>query len=174
LAAIAWAAVVAAAAHFLRPAMRRRTVVDAAFTVERRTPGIQERLSSTVELSTETDPFAGSPALLRHLARQAEADAAAVRPDRVVPADEVRRWAILLAPVLLLWLGLAVMFPRPILGGLYRTLMPWRAHLPPSLTRIAVSPGDVTLAEGDSLEIKATVNIESGPEAPTKSALLLT
>jgi hypothetical protein len=174
LAALAWASVLAAAIHFLRPALRRRSINDAAFTVERRTPGLDERLSSTVELSAEQSPFAGSPALLRHLARQAEADAAAVRPHQVVPADAVRRWAILLAPLLILWLALTILLPRPMLGGLYRALMPWRADLPALLTRIAVTPGDVTLAEGDALEIRATLNDGSMTEKQSPAALLLT
>jgi len=174
LAAAAWAVVATSGAIFLRPALRRRTLADAAFTVEQRTPGLDERLSSTVELSSEPEPFAGSPALLRQLARQAEADAAAVRPDLIVPADGVKRWAIVLAPLLLLWLALAALFPRPLLGGLYRTLMPWKEHLPAMLTRISVTPGDVTLAEGDALEIKASINTSSGSETETSPPLLLT
>ena len=66
------------------------------------------------------------------------------------------------------------MFPRPLLGGLYRTLMPWKEHLPAVLTRIAVIPGDVTLAEGDELEIKASINTSTSSETRTSPPLLLT
>lgn len=174
VAALVWALILAAVVGFLRPVLRRRSLTDAARAVERATPGLDERLSSTVELSAESEPFAGSPALLRHLARQAEADAAAVRPEHVVSAGAVRRRAILLGAMALLWLALAVLFPRTILGGLYRTLMPWRSHLPAMLATIAVSPGDVTLPEGDALAITAKLNVKSGAEASAASALLLT
>ena len=173
LAGLAWGSVAFAAVRFLRPAVRRRTLADAAALVEQRTAGLDERLSSTVELSTESEPFAGSPPLRRHLARQAEADAAGTRPDKIVPDDSVRRWALLLAPVVLLWLTLTVALPRPMLAGVYRTLMPWRGGLPAALAQIAVGPGDVTIAEGDSLEIRATVN-GRGNGGRSESALLLT
>jgi hypothetical protein len=171
LSALAWATVLAATVYFLRPALRRRTLADAAFAVESRVEGLNERISSAVELSTAPEPFAGSPVLIRHLLRQAESDAAAVRPDQIVPADAAKKAALLLSPLLVLWLALAVLIPRPLLGGLYRTLMPWRDHLPVLLSTIVVTPGDVTLAEGDALEIKATVNGSAGADG---RALLLT
>jgi hypothetical protein len=174
LSVLTWAAVLAAAAYFLRPALRRRTLADAAFAVESRVEGLNERISSAVELSNDPGPFAGSPVLIRHLLRQAEADAAAVRPDAIVPADAAKKAALLLAPLLVLWLALAVLIPRPLLGGLYRTLMPWRDHLPVLLSTIVVTPGDVTLAEGDALTIHATVNASSGADPQAGRALLLT
>ena len=172
IAASAWATVLAAAVHYLRPLFRRRTLADAAVTVERHTPGLQERLSSAVELSTETDAFTGSPILIRHLLRQAESDAAAVRPDALLPAHAVKRRALYLVPAALLWITLAVLIPRPLFGGAYRLLMPWRDHLPAALTALVVTPGDVTLPEGDSLEITAKVTgLTAGEDA---RALLLT
>src|SRR4051794_13241754 len=120
LAAVTWATVLASTIHFLRPALSRRTLTGAAFAVERQTPGLHERLSSAVELADEPDPFLGSPTLVRHLVRLAESDAAAVRPEAVVPADSVKRWAYLLAPVVVLWIALAVLVPRPLFAGLYR------------------------------------------------------
>ena len=175
VAATAWAVVVAAAMHYLRPALRRPSLADAAFAVERCVPGLHERISSAVELSLgQSGTLAGSPLLLRHLVRQAEVDAAAVCPPAILPATAVKRSAALLAPVLLLWLTFAALTPRPLLAGAYRVLMPWRDHLPAALTTIAVTPGDVTLAEGDALEITATVNARSGFGGGTQTALLLT
>ena len=174
LASLAWIAVLAAAGYFLRPALRRRSLADAAFLVEGRHPTIQERLSSAVELAGEEQTFAGSPVLVRHLVRQAEADAAAVKPETVVPADAVRKWAYVLVPLLALWLLVAILAPLPLLGGLFRVFMPWRDKLPAMLTRVAVTPGDVTVAEGDSLEIRAKVNLVSGPDKGVGRALLLT
>jgi hypothetical protein len=174
VAAVTWTTVLAALIHFLGPALARRTLSDAAFAVERTIPGLDERLSSSVELAGEADAFLGSPALVRHLVRLAESDADAVRPEAVVPADAVKRWAYLLAPVVALWLALAVLTPRPLLAGLYRVAMPWRDHLPVLLATIGVTPGDVTLAEGDTLDVHARVNVRRGPDRQVGRPLLLT
>jgi hypothetical protein len=174
VAAVTWAVALAAAVRFLRPLLRRRSLTDAAFVVERHVPGLDERISSAVELSSEHEAFAGSPLLVRHLVRRAESDAAAVRPDAVLPADEIKRLALWLIPVVLLWLAFSVATPRALFAGLYRVLMPWRDHLPALLADVVVTPGDVTLAEGDALEVKATVNVRSGPDREAARALLLT
>jgi hypothetical protein len=127
-----------------------------------------------VELSGEYEVFAGSSLLVRHLVRRAESDAAAVNPEAILPAAAVKKLARWLIPVALVWIVFAVLTPRPLFAGLYRVLMPWRDHLPAVLTDIAVTPGDVTLAEGDALEVSATVNQRSGPDRTPGRALLLT
>lgn len=163
LAAIAWALVIFAAARFMRPALTRWGLSRAARHVEEQSPGFQERLSSAVELSAETDAaFRGSPDLIAHLLRQAEADIDSVRPERVVPGDRITRWALLLVPLLLAWMLLAILpsTAKPTLAGLYRVLMPWRNTLPASLTRVIVSPGDGTFVQGDSIAIAARVSFE--------------
>src|SRR5690348_10295746 len=105
LAAIAWAAVLAAAIHLLRPVIRKWNLSLAAQHVERHRPDFQERLSSAVELADERDPhFRGSPSLIDHLVRQAEADAGAVKPDQFIRTDRIIRWSIGLVPVLAAWL----------------------------------------------------------------------
>jgi hypothetical protein len=170
VAAVSWAAVVATAARALRPALRRRTLVDAAFKVEREVPGLNERLSSAVELTRPPDPFSGSPALLRHLVRQAETDADAVRPESIVSANAMKRAALPLAPLLIAWVVLAVLIPRPLFAGVYRLLLPWRDTLPQVLATIVVAPGDVTVAEGDGVDITARINGSDD----ARSATLLT
>lgn len=174
VAAVTWATVLAASIRFLRPVLRRRTLAGAAFIVERRIPGLDERISSAVELTAEHGPFAGSPALVGHLFRQAEADADAVRAEAIVPADGLKRSAVLLAPPLLAWIVLAVLIPRPLFAGLYHVLLPWRDRLPAVLTTVVVTPGDVTVAEGDALQVTAKVKLRSGPDRQVQRATLLT
>lgn len=159
LAALAWGAVAAAAVYFLRPALRRRRLAQAAREVERRMD-VQERLSSAVELADETDPrFAGSPELLAHLVRQAEQDAARVNAAALVPAKPVlQRWSAALAPVLIIWLTLGALWPRPVLRGLYLTFMPWKPAAPAMLSDVVVTPGDVTVPAGDPVAFTARVN----------------
>src|SRR5256885_1479626 len=73
-----------------------------------------------------------------------------------------------------LWIALAILIPRPLFAGLYRVLMPWRDQLPTVLETIAVTPGDVTLAETDGLEIRAKVNGAPASATSSERALLLT
>jgi hypothetical protein len=160
IAVIAWAVVIGSAVRFLRPVLYRWGLSRAAMHVESRLPALQERLSSAVELSAESDPaFRGSPALIDHLVRQAEADARMVRPELVVPADRIVRWALLIVPVLLAWMLLAILpsTAKPTMAGLYRVLMPWRNTLPAMLAQVAVQPGEVTVVQGDSIPILAHV-----------------
>ncbi len=156
-----WAAVIWSAVHFLRPALQKWTLSRAAAQVEHSLPHVQERISSAVELSDEVDPrFRGSQELVAHLVRQAEDDAASVNPQSVVSSKGLMRWVGYLAPVVLAWLLLTILKPLPIEAGLYRMLTPWRSALPPMLSRIAVSPGDKTIAQGDDLEITASVSTD--------------
>ena len=174
VAGLSWVTVVGSAAVFLRPALRRWTLSRAAMHVERQKPDIQERLSSAVELADEKDPhFRGSQALVQHLVRQAEADAAGIRPQQVVRTDHIVRWALALVPVLMAWLliGLIPATSRTAIGGLYRVLMPWKNELPVALMRVLVTPGDVTLAQGDPIDIGARVSLASTGD--TGSAQLL-
>src|SRR3712207_2433307 len=70
---VVWGAVVAAGVYFLRPALRKRSLVQTAMDVESRLGNTEERITSSVELGAETDArFAGSPVLVDHLVRQAE------------------------------------------------------------------------------------------------------
>ena len=176
LAALAWLTVLAAAVIFLRPALRRWNLSRAAQHVEQLHRNVEERLSSAVELAEERDPlYRGSPALVDHLVRQAEADAAAVVPERIIPHDPIVRWALAFVPVLLAWL-LVVLVPattRTALTGLYRLLMPWRNTLPLVLTDVVLKPGDITLTQGDSLDITAHVTFRSGGERDTRHAMLV-
>lgn len=164
LAAAAWATVLGSAVRFLRPALRRWSLSRAAMHIESHAPALHERLSSAVELSAESNPaFRGSDALIAHLVGQAEADATAVRPEQVVRTDRVMRWSMLLIPVLIAWLVL-VSLPgttKTAMGGLYRVLMPWKGALPTLLTQVVVQPGDVTLVQGDAIDITARVSFES-------------
>lgn len=163
LAATAWVMVIGSAVRFLRPALRRWSLSRAAMQVEKHSPGLQERISSAVELSADNDrAYRGSDALIAHLVGQAETDAGAVRPEQVVRTDRVKRWSLLLVPVILAWLVLAMLpgTANVTTAGLAHVLMPWREGLPALLTQVAVQPGDVTLVQADPIDITARVTFE--------------
>jgi len=158
-----WGSVLACGIHFLRPAMRRRSLVATAMEVERAMAAgqidTQERITSSLELSQETDPaFAGSRAVIEKLHSQAEADAAAIVPEKLIPAGAVGRMALLLIPLLAVWLFLAFYLPPSrFLRPLFNLLMPWQ-ETPAFLSDIVVTPGDFTVAQGDPIEISVRVN----------------
>ena len=81
-----------------------------------------------------------------------------MKPDAVVRTDRVKRYAIVLAPVLLAWLLVTFMRPLPVEAGLYRLFDPFGHVLPAALSEVAVKPGDVTIAQGDDLDITAKVS----------------
>ena len=162
IAAITWAIVLWAAVRFLRPALHRWSVSESAQHVERKLPNVQERLSSAIELAAESDErFTGSASLIALLLLQAEEDAGGIKPKLIVPSDRVKRWAICLVPVVAAWLVLAILTPRPLGAGLYRLFRPIESQLPTVLSQVVVSPGDVTLSQGDDLDIRAKFSADA-------------
>ena len=130
------------------PALRRRSIVQTAMDVERRmapTCDTHERITSAIELSTERDDrFRGSPDLVNHLMEQAEADAALVNPQKLIPGKVVMRLGILLLPLLIAWVVMMLLMPQRMLGSLFHLVIPWKG-LPPVLCDVVVQPGDVVL-----------------------------
>jgi len=125
LAGLLWLTIFAALLVFVRPILRKRELRHAAFAVEHVLPDAQERISSAVELSEESDPrFAGSPALVQRLVSQAEQDVSNLDPVAIVPTTQVKRWAMLLAPVLVLWLVLLPLMPRTATAWPMSVMMP--------------------------------------------------
>ena len=162
--AFAWAAPAASAAWFLRPVLRRRPLRLVAYDVERTlSDGSQEIITSAVELSADSDPrFVGSPQLLERLMQQAEAAVDRVHPELVLPSSMVYRWALLLVPVVMVWLLLSLLPNSPVPRGLYRMFSPMQATLPARFSHVKVTPGGVTVAQGDPLEITVIVDDGAG------------
>jgi hypothetical protein len=161
IATIAWGIFLYSAFRILRPAIRRWSLSGAARQVEHAVPGLQERMSSAVELLTQESQaaFRGSPQLVAHLVDQAREHAGAINPKNIVAADPVVRRGAMLIPIFIAWMVLTINphTSRPLLRGAYATLFPWERHVPRVLATIGVTPGDVVLTQGDSLEIRAAV-----------------
>ncbi len=116
-----------------------------------------------MELAAERNPvFRGSPGLIAHLFAQAKVDAARIEPMKVVSRNQVLRWAGLLAPVLITWITLIVTpsTSHTTLAGLYHVILPWQNTVPAMFDKVAVAPGDITLTQGDSLDITAHLSLD--------------
>jgi hypothetical protein len=158
LAAIAWGAVAASLIVFLRPMFRRSNLATIARQVESDLDDRRELFSSAVELSSAKDArFAGSPQLVAHLLQQAGEAARGIQPKAIVPLTALGRWAMALFPVLLCWAVLFPAMPTPIRRGLHILMTPWRTQLPAGLAAVEVTPGDITIAEGEPLEITGAI-----------------
>ena len=164
----AWGALVFGAVRFFGQGrvFRRRDLSSAARLVDAAMPATQERISSAVEISQETDGrFWGSPELVACLIRQAEKDADKLDPNAVVSGKSVMRWLGLLMPLLVIWFILLVVKTPNILLGLQRTLEPWTAAAPLPTALLEVDPGNITVAQGDHVDIKLTVKPAPGVSA---------
>ncbi len=109
------------------------------------------------------DPaFRGSPELVACLIRQAEHHADCMNPTAVVSGRDVFRWFSGVIALFLIWFTLLVLMTPNFLLGLRRTFVPWSAAAPLATPILEITPGDATLAQGQSLDIKVTVKPPHG------------
>ena len=163
LVVIAWGIVLIGGIRLFRPVFRRHNLTSAAHLVDIALPDTQERISSAVELTLEKDPdFRGSPELIACLIRQAEHHADCMNPTAVVSGRDVFRWFTGAIALFLVWFVLLVLMTPNVLLGLRRTFAPWSAAAPLATSILEVTPGDLTLAQGQSLDIKVLVKPPPG------------
>jgi hypothetical protein len=139
--------------------MRARTpVAREALEIDRAIPELEERWSTTSELSTsQCDPaLLGSPALIAQVAAEARDFESRVRPRRVAPAIErLRRPALALAAGCGVF-GLAAVALWSHFGTLLaRFAQPWR---PITLTRIELVPMPDRVMRHGPVEIAAEIS----------------
>lgn len=136
---------------------RRKDWVDAAEAVERQSPVFSERLETITSQLLSHPHYRGSPALLAHLQSEVAAEVSRNPREearRLIPARlVVRPWmgvgALLLIIACLLpvrWLNL------PMLMG--RLARPWAGFAPVTTTLLTVTPGDVDIPQGQTLEVR--------------------
>jgi len=135
---------------------RRVSDRNAAARLGRRFPDVQEDLVTAVELSRNGGSGNGvSPALVRSALSQIETRAATVDPRAAVPLKPMLRAALVLLLVAAVlgaayWSG-----PAAVQNALRRLFLPDRDVAFFSYTRLTVAPGDLTVREGDTVELLA-------------------
>ncbi len=146
VAAIAWRSL-------LRPVSSSVTAIYAARMLDRNSQS-RGALESLVDL--QDNPGATSERVQRTLEGRAQAHLAASTPDDAVDRNHLVRMALLLFAVVVLTCVYSVFSPKPI--SLLRPLT-LAGQTVATRTRItAVSPGDITIAAGENVEIRADIS----------------
>ncbi len=159
----AWGAIIVTFLAGLRPVWQPTPPRQAASLVERKHPEHQERLLSAVEFSeTPATEFSGSEQMIQQVLVQAQADAAQLNPRSILSSAGVWRWAWYCLPVVLAWLLLWALLPRTVGAGVQRALAPWNSAISPDTVNFHVSPGNVSIASGDPLTVRARVAAGGG------------
>lgn len=153
----ALAATAAAAGWFLvRPLVRTFTLAGIARAIESRHPEFQERISSAIELllSPDSSDLRGSSVLIAALAQEACNDANALRVRREVTLRSLRPFLIAAAALAVVLGAIFAAWPRAAEFALARVIAPQQDRPNVYGYQLTVTPGDVVLAVGDSLQVE--------------------
>ena len=158
------AGIIVAFLTLVRPLARSFTLAGIARVVEQRHPELQERLSSTIELleSDDAPEIKGSQALLNALAHEAVSHVNIVKPRREINFKKALPPLYFLAGAVAILAVLFALYPAPVGRLLAKTVVPY-LNLPNIYAeKLKVSPGDCVLAEGMSLEVRASIPTDDG------------
>jgi hypothetical protein len=157
--------VVALAALWFLPLLRRRNIVSTAREVDQTVPQLEERWSSVTEFAQNSDApeVRGSETMIRQVATEADRASAEIDPQRIVsplPALNAGRWLLGAAAALLVMIALN--------SGQARVLLHrfWAPGDNVSLTEVHASPGSTWVAKGEPLTLNVTVNGRIPKNAP--------
>ncbi|MEM7559081.1 MAG: hypothetical protein AAF394_08155, partial [Planctomycetota bacterium] len=130
---------------------QKERLLDAAWKIESAHPDMEERLTSTVQF-LEGDPsqLQTSAQLLEALVDETSEGVSGIDADSVPKRST---WLPTLAAALLAGtLGLCIaLWPQSVLTSLENLATPWSEYAVPTLSA-KILPGDVAIAEGESLE----------------------
>ena len=155
---IAWVSLLTAIVLLGKPLLQKYSLTGIARKIETDTNDSSELLSTAVGLSGKQDArYKGSDLLVRRVMSQADEVAGNINPQKLVPFDQLKKWGAGLFAALLCWAILLPAMPKPILRGLFMLATPWKSAIPNALSPVKITPGDVTVAEGDSIEFTADV-----------------
>jgi hypothetical protein len=156
--------------QLVRPLAEPLDAVALAGAVEAEFPRLDERLTTTAELSAATEPAHGSPSLIAEVIQEAEVRTARVNFRAAAPAGGTV-WGLLAAIAVLAML----LSPLTVVQGagekLRRFFTPWRAA-PDVPYRVVVSSGNAGVKRGDPVTLAAyLVPTAEGAELPTQAQL---
>jgi hypothetical protein len=141
----------------LRPLMRSIERAEVARYIENFYDDSEERLSSTVELLTASDPpeIRGSQGMINTLAAQAEKIASKVNPRSFIRLNPLYGMLGFAGFLLIFVFVLVVLWPAAFGRQVSRILYPFGNFDRVSRTKLFISPGNSVLVKGKSLLIEA-------------------
>ena len=136
----------------VKPPHPNQQLLDAAWKIESSHPGMEERLTSTVQFLNEDSRQNSSYQLIEALVTETSQgvghiDAEAIpNPSSQIP---VALAAVLATAVVCS----AALWPQTVLTSLSNLATPWSPYAVPTLS-VNIAPGDVTIVEGESISIE--------------------
>ena len=139
----------------LKPLRGRITLVQIARWLETRHPEIQERVSTALELSSDSRGVV-SEALLKELVLKAQGDVREVDPTVEVRARRAKRWLWPAAGLTAVFVLVFAIFPGEAQRLLVRAVVPFSDLGNAGAVRFTIEPENIEVLEGD--EVKITIN----------------
>ncbi|MGB0643923.1 MAG: hypothetical protein ACPGQF_04230, partial [Akkermansiaceae bacterium] len=152
----AWlaAAGLAAILFIAKSLLTKISLVKLARWLEERHPEVQERISTSIELSDHPEGI--SPELLLELSNEAAADIGTVDPNEEVAGSRVRRSMWSVTTCLVAIIALVAIWPREMSRLLTRAVSPFTELGNAGAFRFDISPGNLEVLEGDKVQIDLT------------------
>ncbi|MCH2065374.1 MAG: hypothetical protein MK194_16810, partial [Roseibacillus sp.] len=138
----------------LKPLRGRITLVQIARWLETRHPEIQERVSTALELSSDSRGGV-SEGLLKELVLEAQGDVREVDPTVEVRARRAKRWLWPAAGLTAVFVLVFVIFPGEAQRLLVRAVAPFSDLGNAGAVRFTIEPENIEVLEGD--EVKITI-----------------
>lgn len=171
---LGWLALAGLLAWWLvvRPWRADVTLGDVAKEIERRYPGLGERLVTVVTLRDEATLANGSPQLIASLAKETDLRTRSLDFGEAVPTRAVSRWAVVAGVVVLAALFAALLTPGT--GDRFRRLaLPWYKPAVVVPYRVLASSGNAVVKRGDPVTLSGYVE-RTVPSTPVPDAAVLT
>ena len=179
LAAMAGATLFLFARHVVAPLVVRFRDLDIAMKIERRWPGLEDRLASTVQFLDleragvgDREDVLGSRALRDATVKQTLAETDAIDFRQVVDPKPARR--AMLIGLAAVGLGLAVYSLDPRLGGIAvkRLFLPFASNPWPQMTHLAILKAPTKMARGETFVLE--VGVGADERAPGSAKITYT
>jgi uncharacterized LabA/DUF88 family protein len=145
----------------LRPLLKRITDTRLARLIEERTPGVEERLVTAVELANDEGSRI-SPALVSRLYRDANSVSGSVDVRNVIHRSRLLLYGGAALASLILFAGVLKFGPREISEGVAQLVTPTTLAASTNAMSIKVRPGTARVPKGSDQDVIATlVNFDS-------------
>lgn len=140
----------------VKPPRCNQQLLDAAWKIESSHPAMEERLASTVQFLNEDSRRNTSPQLIDALVIET-ADGVGCIDAESIPTRSSGIPAMVAAVLATALVFSVTIWPQAVLTSLDNLATPWSPYAVPALA-VYISPGDVTIVEGESIHIEVVAD----------------